>query len=531
MTSVSARLKPLVRLLGLGRGADALPDELVAAQVRAAREGYPATFIATILAGAGIVLSTDRASDVIVAAVVLLLVSLVALHRWRRDVRNAWKTTEARAAILFAAAQSFATSIAWGALLATALKDAETSERLLFTCVLTGVMSVGALTVASLPLASLAFLAGSLVMVTVDVAIADLPISVFLMVTIFIVLLAKATFAQSRLFTDNFRTGTDLVVASRERQVAEHLATTERARAELAETAARQGQRERAIEDRRAEMVVLAERFECSVGDAVAALARAAGETRASADALAAASTAHASEAQVVAGVARQTSAAADTLRDTAGVLSRSVGDVATRVADQAILTAAVSKGTREGERVIVELIENAREIGTVVALIGQIAGQTNLLALNATIEAARAGESGRGFAVVATEVKSLASQTQRATGDIDRQIATMQARVTAVAQVIDAILGQVGSVSTLAAAIAEATTEQACVTASIDADARVAAQGTTELRAGVDAAARASETSRDRTAQVAGASAEMASQVEALAAKTQAFLADLRAA
>ncbi|URW76310.1 methyl-accepting chemotaxis protein [Sphingomonas donggukensis] len=528
---MSDRLRPLIRLLGLGRGDDVLPTALVSAQIRAAREGYPATFVATMLAGSAIVASTDRSADVLAAAAVLLTVSLIALHRWRRDVRSQWQTTDARGAILFAAAQSLATSIAWGALIASALKDAETSERLLFTCVLTGVMSVGALTVASLPLASLAFLAGSLAMVTIDVVIADLPTSVFLMLAIFVVLLAKATFAQSRLFTDHFRTGTDLAAASREREIAEHLAAAERTRAELAEATAQQGQRERAIEDRRAEMVALAERFECSVGDAVAALVRAAGETRGSADALAAASTTHASEAQVVAGVARQTSDAADTLRDTAEILSRSVGDVATRVADQAALTAAVSDGTREGERVIVELIENAREIGTVVALIGEIAGQTNLLALNATIEAARAGEAGRGFAVVATEVKSLAAQTQRATGDIDRQIATMQARVTAVAQVIDAILGQVGSVSTLAAAIAEATSEQARVTASIDADARVAAHGTAELCAGVDAAARASQATRDRTAQVAGSSAEMASQVEALAAKTQAFLADLRAA
>ena len=85
----------------------------------------------------------------------------------------------------------------------------------------------------------------------------------------------------------------------------------------------------------------------------------------------------------------------------------------------------------------LAELEQASREVGSILDVIRTIAEQTNLLALNAAIEAARAGEQGRGFAVVADEVRQLAMRTQRATGDVDRLIANVRERASAVAAVI----------------------------------------------------------------------------------------------
>src|SRR6202035_4993165 len=84
-------------------------------------------------------------------------------------------------------------------------------------------------------------------------------------------------------------------------------------------------------------------------------------------------------------------------------------------------------KDARRTSHSMIQLGSAATRIGEVIGLIQAIAGQTNLLALNATIEAARAGEAGRGFAVVASEVKSLASQTAKATEEVATQIGAIQ--------------------------------------------------------------------------------------------------------
>jgi methyl-accepting chemotaxis protein len=69
--------------------------------------------------------------------------------------------------------------------------------------------------------------------------------------------------------------------------------------------------------------------------------------------------------------------------------------------------------------RAIQGLSGHAGRASQVVLQVKDLADQSNMLALNAGIEATRAGDSGRSFAVVAREMRSLANQSLKSTGDI----------------------------------------------------------------------------------------------------------------
>ncbi|MAZ03746.1 MAG: chemotaxis protein [Sneathiella sp.] len=130
----------------------------------------------------------------------------------------------------------------------------------------------------------------------------------------------------------------------------------------------------------------------------------------------------------------------------------------------QHAVTDIVSK-TDHAKLLTTRLQETSKSMESVVEIIREIAGKVNLLALNATIEAARAGEAGKGFAVVAGEVKSLATQTSKATDDIYQEINAMQAAANDVVDSTEVISTSTSSVNEYVAAVASAIEEQTVVT------------------------------------------------------------------
>jgi hypothetical protein len=119
-------------------------------------------------------------------------------------------------------------------------------------------------------------------------------------------------------------------------------------------------------------------------------------------------------------------------------------------------IAASATEASRRADRSIGVLTKATDRIAQVAKLIKQIAGQTNLLALNATIESARAGEAGKGFAVVAKEVKQLAAQTAKATGDIGEQMAQVQGATHDVKDAAGNITAVIAEVNAVIAAVAD---------------------------------------------------------------------------
>ncbi len=297
------------------------------------------------------------------------------------------------------------------------------------------------------------------------------------------------------------------------------------------ELAARQAAETAAKQKRAQHVEALTRAFEDKVGTLVGHLSSAAADMESTASSMTALAEQGNGKSLTVASAADETSSNVQTVATATEELSASIQEIAKQVATSARIASRAVEDAQRTDGVVQNLAVGAQKIGEIVQLINDIASQTNLLALNATIEAARAGEAGKGFAVVASEVKSLATQTSKATEDISGQIMQIQEATNQAVAAIKNIGATIEEMSEISAAIASAVEEQGAATLEISRNVQQAAQGTEEVSHSIaDVRAAATETGT-ASARVLQASSGLARSSAELSQEVDRFLAGVKAA
>jgi methyl-accepting chemotaxis protein len=233
----------------------------------------------------------------------------------------------------------------------------------------------------------------------------------------------------------------------------------------------------------------------------------------------------------VVSAATEQASANVSVIASASHELSASIQEIASQVTRSATTSANAVEEVAAAKRKMECLAAAAGRIGEVVDLINDIASRTNLLALNATIEAARAGEAGKGFAVVAGEVKALANQTAKATGDIVAQIQEIQQETRGVVDAILRVSSVINEISEMSSAIAGAIEEQGAAMEEVVRNVEEAATGTREVASNIAGVVEAAGRTGHMASQVLGAAGQLTDENHKLRGSVEQFLDGVKAA
>ena len=282
---------------------------------------------------------------------------------------------------------------------------------------------------------------------------------------------------------------------------------------------------------RRTELIRFADEFETAVGAIVSNVSASAVQLESAAGTLTRTAETTQSLSSKVAGSSDEASSNMQSVASATEELSASVDEIGKRVRESSRIAEAAVVQAQQTDGRIGKLSRAAQEIGDVVKLITAIAEQTNLLALNATIEAARAGDAGRGFAVVASEVKSLASQTAKATDEISSHILGMQGATQESVTAIKEIGGTISQISDIASSISTAVEQQSSATQEIARSVQNVAKGTDEAAADIMEVNRGATETGSASAEVLNSARTLSGESTRLRAELDRFMANIRAA
>lgn len=281
---------------------------------------------------------------------------------------------------------------------------------------------------------------------------------------------------------------------------------------------------------RRAGVLEIADRFERQIGELVRNVVSASAQLKSTAEAMSATSSQAADQASQVTSASEITTQNISTVAAATEELSQSFLGINQRAEDSIrIVNEAVSKTTDTAAKVK-QMESAARKIGEVVKLIGDVAEQTNLLALNATIEAARAGDAGKGFAVVAAEVKALATQTAKATGEVETHVRVVENAVRESMEAMEAVRSTIEKVNAISTDIASGVREQSSATAEIAQSVLAGSHGSSEIQLNIGGVLQSTQKTGAAANEVLSAANELNASGHALQQQVTVFLNEIRA-
>ncbi|MDV6331219.1 HAMP domain-containing methyl-accepting chemotaxis protein [Asticcacaulis sp. 201] len=288
---------------------------------------------------------------------------------------------------------------------------------------------------------------------------------------------------------------------------------------------------ERAKAARNARQLELFKVFQERIAVFASSFVEASGELSDSAQSLAATAEETSRQAQVVAGAADEAANNVQTAAAATEELTASIQEINSQVTTATHVSTEASEEAARTETDIRSLSEAANSIGEVVGLITNIASQTNLLALNATIEAARAGDAGKGFAVVASEVKQLATQTAKATRDINNKVTEIQNATQRTVSSIEKIVSTIDNMRNISTNISSAVEQQGAATNEIAGNTSRAADSTTQVTENIAGVGHAAEMTGAASAQLMSLSSNLTDQAGELQNEVKSFVQQLQAA